>query len=85
MLDGLKILSCELFPDMCGAVGVIIIIAREEVGEEEKLDHYKEYEKLQENDHPKSLAYGHLPKTVAIELPYFYYSVHTFIPIGLKP
>ena len=67
---------CQLFPDMVGTLGVGIVVAIEEVGEEEELYNHKKYKQLQENNNPKSFPDGHFPEAIAIEKPYFFNCFH---------
>lgn len=57
----------QRFPHCCGAVGIVVIVALEQVREKEELEHEKENKQLDENDCPQIAAHGHLSEAVDIE------------------
>lgn len=56
---------------MVGAILVVVEVCGEEIGEEEKFHHHKEYEKLNQDYEPQRFAYGHLAEAGVIEHPDF--------------
>lgn len=63
-------LTSKVFPHSLSAVGVIIIIALEQVGKEKQFEDEEKYSQFGKNENPQRASHGHPAETVGVKPPH---------------